>query len=277
MKLDRAPAFPYQGRTGTERSCIGRDGPFLAAQSPERGKSLMIRTDWLLMVCAVFALFTSGCMVAESTYLKKVEEAGGLEKSLAACEQRGSEQAARIAAVEKQRDALAQQLEEQKKKVVQVETVKEETSKTYAQMIEKMKSEIAEGQVTITELKGRLTVNMVDAILFDSGKADIKPEGRRILQKVADVIGQVEDKAIRVEGHTDNVKISPALSRAFPSNWELSAARATNVARYLQRLGVDPSLLSAAAYGEFRPVSENETPEGRAKNRRIEIVLVPRD
>lgn len=216
-------------------------------------------------------------MVTESTYLKKVDEADSLEKSLAVCEQTGSEQAARIAALEKQRDALARQLEEQKKKVVQVETVKEQTSKTYAQMIEKMKSEIAEGQVTITELKGRLTVNMVDAILFDSGKADIKPEGRQVLQKVAEVIGQVEDKAIRVEGHTDNVKISAALARAFASNWELSAARALNVARYLQRLGVDPALLSAAAYGEHRPVSENEPPEGRARNRRIEIVLVPRD
>lgn len=237
----------------------------------------MMRTGWLFILCSSLVLSASGCMVTESTYLKKVEEAGSLEKSLAACEQKGSEQVARIAALEKQRDDLAVQLEEQKKKVVQVEAVKEETSKTYAQMIEKMKSEIAEGQVTITELKGRLTVNMVDAILFDSGKADIKPEGRQVLQKVVEVIGQVEDKAIRVEGHTDNVKISPALARAFASNWELSAARAVNVTRYLQRLGVDPTLLSAAAYGEYRPVSENETPEGRAKNRRIEIVLVPRD
>ncbi len=237
----------------------------------------MIRTGWLLLLCAALALPLSGCMVAESTYLKKVDEAESLEKSLAACEQKGGEQAVRIAALEKQRDELAAQLEEQKKKVVHVETAREETSKTYAQMIEKMKSEIAEGQVTITELKGRLTVNMVDAILFDSGKADIKPEGRQVLQKVAEVIGQAEDKAIRVEGHTDNVKIGGALARAFASNWELSAARAINVARYLQRLGVDPALLSAAAYGEYRPVSENDTPEGRAKNRRIEIVLVPRD
>ncbi|NPV04817.1 MAG: flagellar motor protein MotB [Syntrophaceae bacterium] len=237
----------------------------------------MIRTGWLAVGCAALALFVSGCMVTESTYLKKVEEAGSLEKSLAACEQKAGEQAARIAALEKQQAELAAQLEEQKKKVVEVQAVKEETSKAYSAMIEKMKAEIAEGQVTITELQGRLTVNMVDAILFDSGKADIKPEGRQVLQKVAEVINQVEDKAIRVEGHTDNVKISPALARAFPSNWELSAARAVNVARYLQRLGVDPALLSAVAYGEFRPVSENDTPEGRARNRRIEIVLVPRD
>lgn len=230
----------------------------------------MVRTGWILSAVTALAFFASGCMVTEGTYLKKVEEAGDLEKSLAACEQKDREQAARIAALEKQ-------LEDERTKVVQVEAVKEETSKTYSAMIEKMKSEIAEGQVTITELEGRLTVNMVDAILFDSGKADIKPEGRNVLQKVADVISQVEDKAIRVEGHTDNVKIGGVLTRAFPSNWELSAARAINVARYLQRLGVDPALLSAAAYGEYRPVSENDTPEGRAKNRRIEIVLVPRD
>lgn len=237
----------------------------------------MRRKMWLLTVVAMLVLSASGCMVKESTYLKKVGEADDLGKNLAECEQKSGEQEARLEALKKQRDELALQLEEQKKKVAQVETVKEETSKTYSAMIEKMKLEIADGQVTITELKGKLTVNMVDAILFDSGKADIKPEGRQILQKVVEVIGEVEDKAIRVEGHTDNVKISSALTRAFPSNWELSAARATNVARYLQRLGVDPALLSAAAYGEYRPVSENDTPEGRAKNRRIEIVLVPRD
>jgi chemotaxis protein MotB len=237
----------------------------------------MFKKGWLLVLVGMLVLAVAGCMVKESTYLKKVGEADDLGKNLAACEQKSAEQESRIEALKKEKDELAGQLEAQKKKVVQVETVKEEASKTYTAMIEKMKSEIEDGQVTITELQGRLTVNMVDAILFDSGKADIKPEGRQLLQKVAEVIGQVEDKAIRVEGHTDNVKIGGALARAFPSNWELSAARAINVARYLQRLGVDPALLSAAAFGEYRPVSENDTTEGRAKNRRIEIVLVPRD
>jgi chemotaxis protein MotB len=237
----------------------------------------MYKKMWFLTVVLLFILAVSGCMVKESTYLKKVDESESLGKSLAACEQKSAEQATEIGKLKKEKGDLAGKLEDQKKQIVQVETAKEETSKTYSAMIEKMKSEIAEGQVTITELQGKLTVNMVDAILFDSGKADIKPEGRQVLQKVAEVISEVEDKAVLVEGHTDNVKIGGALARAFPSNWELSAARAINVARYLQRLGVDPNLLSAAAYGEYRPVSENETPEGRAKNRRIEIVLVPKD
>jgi chemotaxis protein MotB len=234
----------------------------------------MMKKSWLLAVVGMLALSVSGCIVKESTYLKKVEEAGSLEQGLATCKEE-------VERLGKQNEELVKKVQSQQEQIGQIEKNREEkvqeVSKTYTQMIEKMKSEIAEGQVTITELQGRLTVNMVDAILFDSGRADIKPEGRQVLQKVAEVIGQVEDKAILVEGHTDNVKIGGALARAFPSNWELSAARAVNVARYLQRLGVDPALLSAAAYGEHRPVSENDTAEGRTKNRRIEIVLVPRD
>jgi len=234
----------------------------------------MMKKCWLLAVVGMLALSVSGCIVKESTYLKKVEEAGSLEQGLATCKEE-------VERLGKQNEELVKKVQSQQEQIGQIEKNREEkvqeVSKTYTQMIEKMKSEIEDGQVTITELQGRLTVNMVDAILFDSGRADIKPEGRKVLQKVAEVIGQVEDKAIRVEGHTDNVKVGGALTRAFPSNWELSAARAINVARYLQRLGVDPALLSAAAYGEHRPVSENDTAEGRTKNRRIEIVLVPRD
>jgi len=150
-------------------------------------------------------------------------------------------------------------------------------SKTYGDMLDKMKKEVAQGAVTITELKGKLTVNMVDAILFASGEAEVKPEGLEVLSKVIDVLKDVKDKAIRVEGHTDNIKIRGALTKRFPTNWELSAARAVNVARYLEKQGIDPALLSTAAYGEYKPVASNDTKEGRAKNRRIEIVLVPKD
>jgi chemotaxis protein MotB len=140
-----------------------------------------------------------------------------------------------------------------------------------------MKSEIALGQVTISELKGKLTVNMEAAILFDSGKADVKKDGLEILKKMVDTLKGVKDKAIRIEGHTDNVQIIGALTRVFPTNWELSAARAINVAKYLQQQGLDPAVLSAAAFAEYKPVADNGTKEGRAKNRRIEITLVARD
>ena len=153
----------------------------------------------------------------------------------------------------------------------------QKVSSTYESLLEKMKSEISQGQVTISELKGKLTVNMVDSILFDSGRAEVKKGGLEILGKVVSILKDVNDKSIRIEGHTDNVQISRALAQRYPTNWELSAARAINVARYLQAQGIDPGLLSAVAYGEWKPVATNDTVEGRAKNRRIEIILVPKE
>jgi chemotaxis protein MotB len=173
----------------------------------------------------------------------------------------------RIAALEEENTRLMRDKEEKVKEV----------SSTYEQLLDKMKGEIAKGQVTISQLRGKLTVNMVEAILFDSGKAEVKPEGLTVLGKVIEILKTVKDKSIRIEGHTDNVKITKALASRYPTNWELSAARAINVARYLQAQGVDPGVLSAAAFGEFRPVADNGTPEGRATNRRIEIVLVPKE
>jgi len=150
-------------------------------------------------------------------------------------------------------------------------------SSTYESLLEKMKSEISQGQVTISELKGKLTVTMVDAILFDSGRAEVKKGGREILGKVVPVLKDAEDKWIRIEGHTDNVPISRALAQRYPTNWELSAARAINVTRFLQDQGIDPGILSAVAYGEWKPVATNDTAAGKAKNRRIEIILVPKE
>jgi chemotaxis protein MotB len=175
-------------------------------------------------------------------------------------------------------DAENRMLKEENASLVKArEEQVQKVSSTYESMLEKMKSEIEQGQVTISELKGKLTVNMVDSILFDSGKAEVKKGGLEILRKVISILKDVNDKSIRIEGHTDNVQISRALAQRYPTNWELSAARAINVARYLQDQGIDPANLSAGAYGEWEPVATNDTPEGRAKNRRIEIVLVPKE
>ena len=153
----------------------------------------------------------------------------------------------------------------------------QKTSKIYEEMLEKLKNEIAQGQVTILELKGKLTVNIADSILFNSGKAEVKPEGLLVLQKISNILRSVNDKMIRIEGRTDNTQIVGSLAKEFPSSWELSAARAINVTRYLQQQGIDPSMLSAVAYGEYNPMALNDTNGGMARNRRIEILLVPKD
>jgi chemotaxis protein MotB len=151
-----------------------------------------------------------------------------------------------------------------------------EMKHTYDDLVGLMDAEIKRGEVTISELQGQLTVNLVERILFDSGKADIKPGGLEVLRRVGGILKGVADKQIQVEGHTDNVPISPRLQETVPSNWELSTARATTVLRYLQdNAGIDGSRLSAVGFGQYRPRADNATPEGRAQNRRIQIVLVP--
>ncbi len=160
-----------------------------------------------------------------------------------------------------------------KTKEVEVRTV----SKTYEDLLSEMKSEIAQGQIAITELKGKLTVDVVDKILFDSGQSEIRPEGLGVLKRVVEILMTVTDKVIRVEGHTDSIQIAGTLAKRYPTNWELSAARALNVTRYLEKEGIDPTLLSAVAFGEHQPIAENDTPEGRAKNRRIAIILLPKE
>ncbi len=166
-------------------------------------------------------------------------------------------------------------------KIIALELEKEEKvqqlSSTYEHLLSEMKNEISRGEITISELKGKLTVNMVDSILFDSGKAEVKQEGLAVLQRVVDILKNITDKAIRVEGHTDNVPISGGLAQKYPTNWELSAARAINVTRFLQLQGIDPANLASIAYGEFKPVADNNSEEGKAKNRRIEIVLVAKE
>ena len=158
-----------------------------------------------------------------------------------------------------------------KSKEAEVKTV----SKTYEELLTEMKGEIEQGQIAITELQGKLTVDVLDKILFASGQAEIKPEGLAVLKRVVEILMTVTDKVIRIEGHTDNIPIAGALAKRYPTNWELSAARALKVTRYLEKEGIDPSILSAAAFGEYQPVAENDTPEGRAKNRRIAIILLP--
>jgi chemotaxis protein MotB len=151
-----------------------------------------------------------------------------------------------------------------------------ELKKTYDNLVSELSGEIKKGEIAVTQLRDKLTLQMVEKILFDSGSADIKGSGKKVMDRVAEVLKKVSDKQIRIEGYTDNVPIGPRIAKKFPTNWELSTARATNVVRYLkEKGGMDPKMLSAAGYAENNPVDTNDTDEGRAKNRRIEIVLIP--
>ena len=141
-----------------------------------------------------------------------------------------------------------------------------------------LQDEISKGNITIQQVRDRLTINMVDRVLFDSGQAQVKPAGVKVLKQVSDIVKTVTDKQIRIEGHTDNVPISSKLQSHFKTNWELSTARATTVVRYLiDRGSVNRRHLSAVGYADTQPRASNDSEEGRSSNRRIEIVLYPKD
>ncbi len=147
---------------------------------------------------------------------------------------------------------------------------------TYDELQEKMKAEIAKGEIRLSQAGGRLKVDMVDKVLFDSGEAQISKRGEEVLARVGAVLAQVQDRQIQVAGHTDDSPISSRLVDRFPSNWELSTARATNVVRFFQdKAGLPGKRLVASGYGQFSPISSNKTASGRARNRRIEILLTP--
>ena len=282
----------------------------------------------ILSISSVFilALFSSGCLVTEGTYVKKVQEADNLtmetknlKRELAALNEKYRALTAENNSLKEQinkltgeltttaaqrdeldkvlklkTDDLSKAITESRKKIADMEAentklkeniaqlqVKsqevEKQSNTFQQLVQEMKGEIAQGQIAISELKGKLTMDVVDKILFASGEAAVKKEGLAVLKRVVDILKNVPDKNIRIEGHTDNIPITSKLAKVYPTNWELSAARAINVTKYLQQQGIDSKILSATAFGEFQPLADNSTPEGRAKNRRIAIILLPKE
>jgi len=162
---------------------------------------------------------------------------------------------------------------------LQVQAKEDEIQKlqgTYQELEAKMKEEIAKGDVRLSQAGGRIKVDLVDKILFDVGDASVTGRGAEVLSRVGTVLAAVENKKIQVSGHTDDLPISDRLRDRYPSNWELAAARASNVVRFLEEKGIVPGRrLVVAAYGPWEPISSNRTAAGRARNRRIEIVLTP--
>lgn len=129
-------------------------------------------------------------------------------------------------------------------------------------------------ELTVEMKNGKVYVSLSDKLLFKSGDANVEVKGKDALKKLADVLNKNPDVSIAIEGHTDNVPIKTAV---YKDNWDLSTARATNVVRLLSNeYGMDAHRLTAAGKGEFFPVADNSTPEGKAKNRRTEIVLSPK-
>ncbi|GHG98467.1 OmpA family protein [Comamonas sp. JC664] len=262
------------------------------------------------VLAALVALSTTGC-VSQGKFDAKALEAENYAKGLTdekgareAAEAKVKELEAKVAELEQERDALntrlstsesrltanaaeRRALEEKNaqlaalndelarntKKLAQAKEELEKRSSEYENLAQSLKQEISDGKIQLSELKGKMTVQLKDKILFASGSARVGKEGEEALTKIADALKTVQGKIIRVEGHTDDV---PTGGGQFASNWELSLARAMAVVRSLQNAGVDPTFLSAAGYGQYQPIAPNDSAENRSLNRRIEIVLAPK-
>jgi chemotaxis protein MotB len=156
------------------------------------------------------------------------------------------------------------------------EIKKGQLKSTYEALISDLKKQIENQEITIEAFKDKISVTLVDRILFDFGKATITSKGKTILEKVGGILKNVQGKQIRIVGHTDNIPIMSKYRYKFPTNWELSAARASAVIRYFQKyIHLDPRNLEAVGRSFYEPIASNETSRGRAQNRRVEIIISP--
>ncbi len=142
----------------------------------------------------------------------------------------------------------------------------------YRQIKERLQEMIDAGKLNVRVVRGRMVIDLKQDILFPSGSAELSEIGQETLREVAAALADFPDRSFQVEGHTDNVPIN---TTRFPSNWELSTARAVSVVKLFVGAGMNADNLSAAGYGEFQPRADNASPEGRALNRRIEVVMLP--
>ncbi|MBF0452692.1 MAG: OmpA family protein [Candidatus Magnetomorum sp.] len=265
----------------------------------------------LMTAFMVLGLVFSGCVVSKSTYMalekdfqdqlaqsnqqlnefKKQIERLEVELNKSKTNFSGLEVEKRKLETEKLQlssniDNIKDNIEQLKDDLQRKQTIITTQKKVIAQVNEtkkniehSLKKQIASQEIKLEEMEGKLKLTFVDKILFNSGSADLNVKGKEALLQIADTLrNQTQNyNNIRVEGHTDNIPIADGpIKKIFPSNWELSSARAISVIRFLEvEGGIDPTRLCISAYSYYRPVDTNDTPEGRSQNRRIEIILTP--
>jgi chemotaxis protein MotB len=195
------------------------------------------------------------------------QSAGALEQQKSAAEQHAG-------SLEQQKSAVEQQYGSLQQQNARLIAASQQQQRQYQALVNKLSSEVQKGELQVKQYQNMLTVELAEQVFFDSGRATLKPEGKKALKNVGEALKGYDDKIIRVVGHTDNKPIKKSLQAIFPSNWELSVARATTVVRFLQEVGVPPEGMIASGRAEYDPVAPNDTPEGRQKNRRIEIMLI---
>lgn len=261
----------------------------VASQRPRR------RMGWLGWVLFLLAMAGTGAFISY-VYIPLRVERSDLEKKVEEREQSVRKSAKQLAESQAKLEESRLKIEESQAKLVEFEQAREQLAGQLAQTQEekdkieaelkrvqgeltaKLDPEIQAGNVRIKRRGNDLVVDLADDILFDSGKAEMHDTGKKVLEPIAPTLAALKEFTIQVGGHTDSTRItSPTTQERFPTNWELSTARATNVVRFLEESGKVPGdRLVATGFAHYRPTATNATASGRHRNRRIELVLMRR-
>jgi chemotaxis protein MotB len=230
----------------------------------------MYRASWVFLL-AVSLMLAAGC---------KKDELRAKDARIAELEAQGQDTGASLEQCKKDRENLNKlvkgytgEIDAMEAALAEAAAREEQAAKRlaeYRSMLQQLKSMIDAGKLKVRIVNNRMVIELPEAVLFASGSAKLKEDGIRVLAEVGPVLASLKDREFEVGGHTDN---KPIRTARFPSNWELSGARAINVTQLLMEYGVASTRLSAVAYADTRPVADNDTDEGRALNRRIEIAL----
>ncbi|MFL6566997.1 MAG: OmpA family protein [Burkholderiales bacterium] len=237
----------------------------------------MAKNRWLLLSGAIAVALAAGGCVSKGDYEKLQAERDGLDQKVKELEAQRSGLEQQKTALERQQGDLRSEVVTLEKQRVQLEAQNRQTTAQYESLSRNLNQEVQKGQVQLRQYKDMLTVEVAEQLFFDSGRANLKESGKAVLKKVGEALKGYDDKIVRVVGHTDNVPIGKTMQTQFASNWELSAARATTVVRFLEAAGVPPDRLAASGRAAYSPVASNDDPDGRRRNRRIEITLIDKN
>jgi chemotaxis protein MotB len=222
----------------------------------------------------IAAVLTAGCGVSKSKYVDVTKARDDLSAENTKLKSDLDQATKDKTQLESDKAALDGQVKEMQSKIQETEAKQQEFKSTYDQMIGHLQDEVNSGKVEVEELRDGVSVNLAQDILFKSGSADLDKTGKELLLKVATDLKASPFQVI-VAGNTDNQKISASLAKRYPTNWELGAARAARIVRLFEEAGITKDRLAAVSFADSRPREANDSPEGRAKNRRIEIRLRP--
>jgi chemotaxis protein MotB len=238
---------------------------------------------------AALVAISNGCGIDEEVHKKALDDLAQSQQEAQSLGAAKSELEERLAAIESQlgdvataKDQATVQLASAKDNLMateaelaQLRKQRESAEKrlaAYKQLQERMRKLVDTGKLQVGYRKGQMVLELPAGILFPSGRHRLKNQAKEGLREIAQILLEFKDRRYMVAGHTDN---QPIRTKRFPNNWHLSTARASSIVEFLIEQGIPAENLAAAGYGEFDPIAENETADGRATNRRIEIILVP--